>query len=221
MKRFYTLLFLALAGIGSAFAQWNTNANPVCIFDASGHGDYYASNPKAVRTPDKKTWIAWRSWGLKEVNGIDRSAVRTHLQLLDRDGVPQFSEPIVVNDYITSTWWSEYGLQVASDGSAVVTVADGRAEESFLPNLQDHSYFFSPAIYKIDQQGNFLWGKDGIAYTQYTNSAFTNCYTVGDDTYLIFFNNSEDETGIADDMTNIGTFLQRINSDGTTAWEIL
>lgn len=221
MKRFYTLLFLALAGIGSAFAQWNTNANPVCIFDASGHGDYYASNPKAVRTPDKKTWIAWHSWGLKEVNGIDRSAVRTHLQLLDRDGVPQFSEPIVVNDYITSTWWSEYGLQVASDGSAVVTVADGRAEESFLPDLQDHSYFFSPAIYKIDQQGNFLWGKDGIAYTQYTNSAFTNCYTVGDDTYLIFFNNSEDGTGIADDMTNIGTFLQRINSDGTTAWEIL
>ncbi len=66
-----------------------------------------------------------------------------------------------------------------------------------------------------------MWGKDGIAYTQYTNSAFTNCYTVGDDTYLIFFNNSEDGTGIADDMTNIGTFLQRINSDGTTAWEIL
>lgn len=219
MKRLYTLFVMALAAVGSAFAQWNTNATPVCIFDAAGQGDYYACNPKAVRTPDKKTWIAWRTFGNKTVNGIDRPAVRTYLQLLDRDGVPQFSEPIMVNDHATTTWWSEYGLQVASDGSAVVTVADGRAEEPTLPDYVEHPDGFSPAIYKVDQQGNFLWGADGIAYPEYTNAGYTNCYVVGDDTYFIFYNTTEDSSGQAEDMSHIGMFIQRINADGTEAWD--
>ena len=45
-----------------------------------------ACSPKAARTADKKTWLAWRTWGHKDVNGISRYAVRTYLQLLDRDG---------------------------------------------------------------------------------------------------------------------------------------
>ena len=218
MKKVYTLFILAFAAIAPAFAQWNTNATPVCIYDAAGMSDYYACNPKAVRTPDKKTWIAWHTWGRKAINGIDRVAVRTYLQLLNRDGVPQFSEPIMLNDHVTTSWWSDYGLQVASDGSAIVTVADGRAEEATLPDETDHADGFSPAIYKVDQQGNFLWGEDGIAYPQYTNAGFTNCYVVGDDTYFIFFNTTEDSSGQAEDMTNIGTFIQRINADGTVAW---
>ena len=218
MKRLYALLLGGLAVL-PAFSQWNTNATPTCIYDATGHGDYYACNPKAVRTADKKTWISWRTSGRKEVNGIGRGAVCTYLQLLDKDGVPQFSEPIQVNDHVTPSWWSEYGLQVAADGSAIVTVADGRAEEAFMSDDQDIVYHFSPAIYKIDQQGNFLWGEDGIAYTEYTNAPYTNCYVVGDDTYFIFYNTSEDGTGVSDDMSHIGVFIQRINSDGTEGWD--
>ncbi len=219
MKRLYILFVLAFAAVGTACAQWNTNANPVRVFDASGQGDYYACNPKAVRTPDKKTWISWRTMGSKSVNGINRPAVRTYLQLLDRDGVPQFSEPIMVNDHATTTWWSEYGLQVASDGAAVVTVADGRAEEPTMPDYVEHPDGFSPAIYKIDQQGNFLWGADGIAYPEFTNAPYTNCYVVGDDTYFIFYNTTEDSSGQAEDMRLIGTFIQRVNADGTVAWD--
>ena len=219
MKRLYILFVLAFAAVVSACAQWNTNANPVCVFDASGQGDYYGCNPKAVRTPDKKTWISWRTMGSKSVNGITRPAVRTYLQLLDRDGLPQFSEPIMVNDHATTTWWSEYGLQVASDGAAVVTVADGRAEEPTMPDYVEHPDGFSPAIYKIDQQGNFLWGADGIAYTEFTNAPYTNCYVVGDDTYFIFYNTTEDSSGQAEDMRLIGTFIQRVNADGTVAWD--
>ncbi len=219
MRKIYALLLVAMTGVTSAFAQWNTNATPTCIFDASGHGDYYACNPKAVRTPDKKTWISWRTSGMKEVNGVKLSAIRTYLQLLDRDGVPQFSDPILVNDHCAPTWWSEYGLQVAADGSAIVTVADSREEENSLPVEQSSCYEFTPAIYKIDQAGNFLWGTDGISYPQYRNAPFTNCYVVGDDTYFIFYNNTEDNSGVAEDMTTIGTFIQRVNNDGTTAWE--
>ena len=219
MKRLYALFLLALTGTVSALAQWNTNATPVCIYSAANHGDYYATSLKAVRTPDKKTWLAWKTWNKKEVKGIERDAVETYLQLLDYNGVPQFSEPILVNDHITTTWWSDYGLQVAADGSAIVTVADGRAEEADIPDDMQHADGFSPAIYKIDQEGNFLWGLDGVEYPEYGNAAFTNCYVVGNDTYFIFYNTTFDDTGVAEDMTDIGTFIQRVNDDGTTAWE--
>ncbi len=220
-KKLYSLLLLAMAMAAPAHAQWNTNATPRCIFsttyvDENGDtrvgGDYYACSPKAVRTPDKKTWLSWRTWGRKEVNGISRYAVRTYLQLLNRDGEPQFDEPIMVNDYATTSWWSEYALCVASDGSAIVTVADGRAEEASLTDEQEDISTFSPAIYKIDQEGNFLWGLDGVEYPQYTNAAFTNAFVVGDDTFFIFVNSDyTDESAI--------TYIQRINDDGTTAWD--
>lgn len=219
MKKIYILLFAVMTGVCPALAQWNTDATPVCIYDAAGEGDYFACNTKAVRTPDKKTWLAWHTWDVKMIDGNKKLAVRTFLQLLDVDGVPQFSQPIMVNDHVTSSWWSEYGLQVAADGSAIVTVADGRADENILPAEQDMSYLFSPAIYKIDQQGNFLWGNDGIAYTQYINAAFTNCYVVGDDTFFIFYNSDDGDETTAEDPSLLGTFIQRINNDGTTAWD--
>jgi len=229
MKKLYALFILAMASSAPALAQWNTNATPKCIFgldytdpetgEAKQGGDYYACSPQVARTADKKTWIAWRTWGKKKVNGINRSAVRTFLQLLDRDGNPQFSEPIMVNDYSTTTYWSKYGLAVAADGSAIVTVADGRSEEATLSDDQEHPDGFSPAIYKIDQEGNFLWGLDGVEFRQFTNAAYTNCFVVGEDTYFTFFNTTYDDSGIAEDMSNIGTFIMRINDDGTCAWE--
>ena len=73
MKKLFSLLLLAMAGIAPAFAQWNTNATPKCIFDASGQGDYYACNPKVARTPDKKTWIAWKTSRSFDLNGTTRA----------------------------------------------------------------------------------------------------------------------------------------------------
>jgi len=244
MKKIYVLLILAMAGITPSFAQWNTNATPACIFgleytdpvtgETKTGGDYYACHVKAARTADKKTWLAWKIWGKKNIRGIDRDAVRTYLQLLDINGVPQFDEPILVNDHMTTSWWSEYALRVAADGSAIVTVADERAEEASVADTYTttktttddqgnvvekevtetvtHGDGFQPAIYKIDQQGNFLWGLDGVEYPEYVNAAFTNAYVIGDDTYFIFSNT-------VDDATLSGTFVQRISDDGVPAWD--
>ena len=105
MKRLFTVMMMALAG-SSAFAQWNTNATPTCLMgieytdpetgEVRKGGDYYICEPKVARTPDKKTWISWKTWGHKKIRDINRYAVRTYLQLLDRDGNPQFEEPIIL-----------------------------------------------------------------------------------------------------------------------------
>ncbi len=190
-KRLFFLLLLQVVVITTACAQWNTNATPVCVYSAAdARSDYFASTPLFVRTPDQKTWMAWKTAGRKVVNGNSCIAVRTYLQLLDSKGFTVFEEPIMVNDHITDSWWSNYGLQLAADGSAVLTVADGRVQEDTLTEGMTHATTFVPAIYKIDQQGHFLWGQDGIDYPAYDNAPYTNCYVVGEDTYLIFYNDS-------------------------------
>ena len=219
MRKLYLLLTFIALGTTTALAQWNTNATPVCIYSAAGQSDYYAVDPKVARTADKKTWIAWRTWGKKDINGRKIDAVRTYLQLLDIDGKPQFDEPIMVNDHISQSSWSEYALQAAADGSAIVTVADGRAEEANLPEGYSHSDGYSPAIYKIDQEGNFLWGLDGVEFRDYREAAYTNCFVVGEDTWFTFFNQYYGEVTESTDLTNFGIFIQRINDDGTTLWD--
>lgn len=221
MKKFYALVIMAMAAAAPALAQWNTNATPSCIFsttyvDENGEtkvgGDYYACNPKVVRTPDKKTWVAWKTARSFELNDAIHAGECTYLQLLDINGVPQFEEPILVNDHVTPSWWSEYSLCLASDGSAIVTVSDSRAEEATLSADNRNGYAFSPAIYKVDQEGNFLWGLDGVEYPIFTNAPYTTAFVIGDDTFFIFVNSSEDST------TGI-TYIQRIDADGVPAWD--
>ncbi len=221
MKKFYALVIMAMAAAAPALAQWNTNATPNCIFsttyvDENGEtkigGDYYACSPLVARTADKKTWIAWKTSRSFELNGAIHAGECTYLQLLDINGVPQFEEPILINDHATPSWWSKYALCVASDGSAIVTVADSRAEEATLSPEERNGYFFSPAIYKIDQEGNFLWGLDGIEYRNITNGPFTNAFVVGDDVFFIFVDINEDSSAGK-------TFVQRIDPDGVPAWD--
>ena len=220
MRKLYTLLVLALAGTASAFAQWNTNATPKLLFgleytdpvtgETKTGGDYYAYNPMAVRTPDKKTWISWKTPHRKTINGSEYSGECTYLQLLDIDGVPQFEEPILVNDHVTPSWWSTYSLCVAADGSAIVTVADSRGEEESLTGEDRNGRAFYPAIYKVDQEGNFLWGLDGISFDWAFYSPYTYAAVAGSNTYFIFKQMaSEGEVSEAD-----GTYLVRIKDDG-------
>lgn len=220
MKKLYALLIMGMAATAPALAQWNTNATPKLLFgleytdpvtgEVKTGGDYYACSPKVARTPDKKTWISWKTWGSKMVNGQKTPAVRTYLQLLDRDGVAQFDEPIMVNDHISPTWWSSYGLSVAADGSAIVTVADSRTEDDSFVDEGYSPQTFTPAIYKIDQEGNFLWGLDGIEYRNVVDGGFTNVFVAGDDVYFVYTRSNDDEAG---------TFIQRISDDGVEMWD--
>ena len=219
MKKLFALLIVATAGIGSALAQWNTNATPKLLFglqytdpltgEEKTGGDYYACSPKVARTADKKTWIAWKTWGSKYINGQKTPAVRTYLQLLDRDGVPQFEEPLMVNDHITPTYWSECALRVAADGSAIITVADSRSEDDSYVDEGYSPQSFTPAIYKIDQEGNFLWGLDGIEYPDIPDAPYTNAFVIGDDVFFVYVRTGDEA----------GTYIQRISDDGVEQWD--
>ncbi|MBQ8127209.1 MAG: hypothetical protein IJ176_02285 [Prevotella sp.] len=206
MRTLITMM-MAAAGLSmplTATAQWNTDDTPRCVVDASGQSENYARAPQARRTADGRTWLYWMTWGRKQIGDNSYTAVRTYVQLLDADGCAVFDEPILVNDHATPMWWSDHKLCVASDGSAIVTVADSRCDE---PSLEagGKPSGFQAAIYKIDQEGNFLWGLDGITYPQFTGTPTTDAYVVGDDTYFIF-------------KTSDTKYIQRISADGDEAW---
>lgn len=220
MKKFFTLTAMALAAM-AASAQWNTTNKPTALIDCSGHGDYYISNPKAVRTNDGKTWLSYKVW---EDNGV-----HTYLQLLNKEGVLQFDGlGIKVNDYETPTWWSEYQLAVASDGSALVSVADSRSEGS--PSGGDRYLNFQPAIYKVGQDGSFLWGLDGITFPAYQHAPYTDIFVNGDDVFFQFTQTQDTQSGVGPQSVSFkasasteaegmaGTWMNRISSDGTVAF---
>lgn len=199
-KKIFTLFVCALTA-ASASAQWNTAAKPVALIDCTGKGDYYVSNPVAERTADGKTWLAYKVW---ESNGV-----HTYVQLLDKNGIKQFDGlGIKVNDYDTPTWWSKYGFKVASDGGIIVTVADSRSETD-LDESKVSGTAFQPAIYKIDQEGNFVWGLDGITFPEYQSAPYTEVFVNGDDIFFQFTDTSDDK---------VGTYMNRVSPDGTLAF---
>ena len=124
MKKLFSFVLLTLASAAPAMAQWNTDATPATVYStADRNSDYHACSVKAARTADKKTWIAWKTWGNKLYGETKVTAVRTFLQLLDRDGVPQFEEPIMVNDHITL---NNDGVVDVADIATVISIMAGK-----------------------------------------------------------------------------------------------
>jgi len=211
LTRVLTLLTLTFITNIPVCAQWNTDGTPVCIYENNINtwGNFHVTP-----TADKKFWLSWaigRTAGNRPViNDIERISCSTYLQLVDSNGIPQFQSPLLVNDHMTNSYLIGNSLQAADDGSAIVTVSDGRTEEVGIADDTKKASTFTPAIYRINQQGQFLWGADGIACEDFTNVGLTNGIYTGNDTYFSFY-----------DTENGKTFIQRFNDDGIAAWENL
>lgn len=199
----FTLIAAALTA-SATFAQWNTGNKPVTIIDCEGQGDYYCSNPIFARTADGKTWMTYKVW--------EEGGVHQFVQLLNQDGVKQFEGiGIRLNNYPTNTWWSLNGMAVAPDGGVIVSVADARSEKE--PTGNEGKYqSFQPSVYKISQEGEFVWGLDGITFPEFQYAPYTDVTVNGEDTYFQF-------TDITDDKVN--AYIMRITKDGEQAYDAL
>ena len=76
------------------------------------------------------------------------------LQRIDRHGVRLWgNDGILVSNHKCRTWLSAYSLKTDESGNAILAIEDIRKSETAN----------SVYIYKIDPQGQFLWGADGVA----------------------------------------------------------
>ncbi len=203
-------LFAAFLTPSKVSAQWNEDKNYVSLITFTEEdGEFYASSPDVARTKDGKFWLTYKMY--------EKDGVHTYLELFDKDLHRLFEQPIKVNHYMTPTWWSKNGLAVASDGSALVSIADSRTEckgmsyeEITAEDFDAHS--FQPTIYKINQDGDFEWGLDGITYETLQYAPYSQIMVIGDDIYWKIIDATEDwEIG--------GPYLMRLDNDGNYGYD--
>lgn len=141
------LIFLiCIVGIFvNANAQWSDKSEintPI-----SDVGELGNSMTKMVKTSDGMMYVSYTTGG---------GAFNTKLQLVDKDGNSMWPNGgIMVSDHPSASWTTDYTLCVTPDDCAVITFSDSRHD--------DAGNGFWPSVYKINKNGEFLWGKDGIS----------------------------------------------------------
>lgn len=177
-------------------AQWSDDfTQNLAISNLTDTG---ASLPKVHATDDGKLWVAWLSWE-DGMNGYIKA------QLLDKEGNALLDEGgIYVSHHVTASWTSDFDMQVTPDGGCVICHSDSR-------NDTESRQTFEPFCYKLDQEGNFLWGLDGVKLP--TTEARGHRPKIGvtrQGSILIGYN---DVRGNAMQFQ-----IVKMNDDGTLAW---
>lgn len=197
MKKLFTILGSVLLSVSTAFAQWTEDATQNTLISVEGQMGQVL--PKAKMLPDGKMYVAWLSVE-NDHNYVPK------LQLLDIDGKPLLEEGgIKISTHPSATYTTDWSMDVTPDGCAILTFSDSRVDPT-------GRHAFKPYAYKIDQQGNFLWGLDGVeipcsnTYGMRPRVCVTNAGSV-----IVGYSNADEQEG--------GYFeMNKINADGSLAW---
>lgn len=192
ISKFIALAMLIIVpGIASA---WGTLDTPATVLSSKKE---FASM-HAARTPDGKTYVAWLQWSEKEGWGYD-----LYLQLLDEDGNTMWEdENLAIESQRNTSWTADYSLVVAPNGDAILSWADARSEED-----AETAYGHEPVLYRINQQQEYVWAKDGITLGSDYKYPPT-LYMIGGELFATLF--SSDNNGPQK--------IVRINEDGSFAF---
>ena len=147
MKRILVLMVLVVLCATAMQAQWSDD--PSVNLQISDQKGATSGSIKVGKTSDGKMFVSWISY--------EGKGAQTRLQLLDRDGKLLWEKAgILVNEHPAAQYDTDFDMKVSPDGCAIVAYSDTRSN---LETLLD----FKPHVYKIDQEGNYLWGIDGVA----------------------------------------------------------
>ncbi len=178
------------------YAQWH--ADPSVNLLISEEGKDGQSSVIAHPTPDGKIFVSWLEWA-EGMNAYIK------LQLLDKQGYPLFEEGgIYVAKQQTASWTGGYDMKVTPDGCAIIAHSDSRNDDT----LQA----FEPHVYKVDQEGNFLWGLTGVPLPTMESHALRPQIGVTNKGNVL--------VGYADLYGETGTYytIAKVNNDGTLGW---
>lgn len=192
MKKLITLSVLLFMCATTLLSQWVSDPKVNTVISANSSQCLV----KAKQTMNGKFFVSWLKWE----NGMH---AYIKLQLLDKDGNAQWEEGgIYISKHPTATWTSDYSLDVTPDGCAIIAHSDSRTDP-------DGRNDFKPYAYKIDQEGNQLWGLDGIALPCEGNEGHRPKIGVTKAGNIII--------GYSNTVTGNFT-IQRVNPDGTFGW---
>lgn len=147
MRNFLVMIISCMCQLSLLMAQWTNNTlENTLISDQVGIAE---TNPLSVTISNGKTYITF----FKAVgNGYE-----LRMQFLDANGFPLWdTEGIRVGGSSSLEITAQYDLEADLAGNAIISFQDLRSSNDGLG--------FEPAIavWKVDQEGNFLWGTEGI-----------------------------------------------------------
>lgn len=152
--------FLALAavtlGMPRAEAAWSTDpTNPLLI---AQHDPQDQTMPHMVPTPDGGFYVSWIDYG----NG---ASIR--LQRLDASGNAMWGSTGILVYARNEQYNFDYGLDVDTSGNALLAFDQSYTDAGSGAHLPGGNIIAT----KIDANGNFLWGSNGVTVspTPYTN----------------------------------------------------
>ena len=201
MKKITLAILLFVLAIPVAVAQWsNTPEETLLIYGGP------INEPELAVAPNGNTWVYYQVAADENYSGLT-----VCLQLVDTLGNKLFGENgLKVSDKPNRSWLlcNKY-LYVDRDGNAIVAVHDIR-------NAVDTKYL-SYTIYKISQDGEFLWGEDGLALEgteAFATSSHISTTQVDDGSYVLVWDAVNPET------EQYEVRMQRISPDGELLWNV-
>lgn len=198
MKKFYFVILLILSYL-VAQAQWGKS--PVEARWINADNEYFTKY-EIEQTPQGNTWFYMAG-----------SYDNHYIQLFDSLGVAKFGDGdlMILSNYDQPLSVPiNQNLYVDRDGNAIVVVSDLRYNTAG----NDLTTF---SVYKISQEGEQLWGEEGIALNKDANTyinGFLGFTQLSDGSYVFTWLHSEEtETIFTID-------IQRVSSDGKLLWNV-
>lgn len=193
----YKLIFLAGFLPSICMAQWNTNNSVIEFTEPS---EQPILKVKTIETPNGSTWLAYTTY-------TPGYLVDCKIQLIDNEGTSKFEDggfSLISNSRDLPSAAESFGMECDEDGNVILCFPSAKDAESYLPK---------PRLFKINQDGDQLWGKDGIEILMNSeNIESLNLYKINDEMLVAWG---------ATDYTDwsSSTFVMKIDDSGSSAWE--
>lgn len=187
MKNLWILLILFTLNLQ---AQWTDNPAVNTVVQASAGAKYV---PKVAVTPEGNYFFTWYG-GLTNLD--------INLSYLDHSGVHIWEEgTIKVSTHPQNTWVDDYTMVSDLEGNAIVVFSDIRNGNKDV------------VVYKVDAQGNQLFGEDGIAFPVSGSDEYQpHVIVTSDNEVVVLFSTNY----FNDDLNEIK--VHKIDADGNRLW---
>lgn len=196
MKKVFLFLMMVAVSVNLLNAQWSSNPQePLGISD---NGKYNQDLVHSAICSDGKVYVSWLEKG-------DDSSFTLHLQLLDNAGNKLWADGgIVISDYSTLSWVTDYALAATPDGDAVLLFFDVRHDPG------NPSAGMRPYAYRVNQKGESVWAKEGVELPFEGFCGAGRLAVVGDDIYAFYQEINSNPTYV---------MVSKMTADGSLAWE--
>lgn len=236
MRKFTLLFILFMTMCMTAKADWTPSDSVYTVIGEDG--SYEQSTLHTLLTPEGNTIVTWIQKHYTTRMRDPDGGFYLYMQVVEKDGTLRFpKEGLLVSNKPTPTYFTDYAIALAPNGDVLLAFYDTRDD--------DNKLFWDGYLYRYTQNGEAVWDKDGIEFpivpfskTAMSSYTYTPQIAVNGSNIYVTFQHSEYYKTKADStnwkpnywrkdtimpdsvyVENANIQMQRVNDDGTLAWE--